>query len=66
VGLTAQLEAAQGDARVRAIVITGSKGKFSGGFDITQLKARTEGKSYAPKLNGCVLVLRFLQKLVSL
>ena len=42
--MKAQLEAAQGDARVKAIVITGTKGKFSGGFDITQLKARSEGK----------------------
>ena len=43
-GLKTQVEAAQRDPKVRAIVITGSKGKFSGGFDITQLKARTEGK----------------------
>jgi enoyl-CoA hydratase/3-hydroxyacyl-CoA dehydrogenase len=27
------------------IVITGTKGKFSGGFDITQLKLRTEGRA---------------------
>ena len=37
-------EAAHADPRVKAIVVTGSKGKFSGGFDITQLKLRTEGK----------------------
>lgn len=43
-GLKAKLETAQGDARVKAIVITGTNGKFSGGFDITQLKARSEGK----------------------
>jgi hypothetical protein len=41
--LKTTLEAAQKDARVKAIVLTGSKGKFSGGFDITQLKARSEG-----------------------
>ena len=43
-GIEAQVKAAQADSGVRAIVITGSRGKFSGGFDITQLKARTEGK----------------------
>ena len=35
---------------MKAIVITGTKGKFSGGFDITQLKAMTEGKQ-SPKMN---------------
>ena len=29
---------------MKAIVVTGARGKFSGGFDITQLRARTEGK----------------------
>lgn len=43
-GLKEKFEAAQADSRVKAIVVTGSKGKFSGGFDITQLRARTEGK----------------------
>jgi len=45
------MEAAQGDARVKAIVITGTQGKFSGGFDITQLKARSEVRLsfYTPK-----------------
>ena len=43
-GIEANVKAAQADSGVRAIVITGSRGKFSGGFDITQLKARTEGR----------------------
>jgi len=43
-GLKVALEAAQRDGAVKAIVITGSKGQFSGGFDIMQLKARSEGK----------------------
>ena len=44
-GLSRALERAHGDARVVGIVITGTKGKFSGGFDITQLKLRTEGRA---------------------
>jgi enoyl-CoA hydratase/3-hydroxyacyl-CoA dehydrogenase len=49
--LKSAMEAAQGDARVKAIVITGTQGKFSGGFDITQLKARSEVRLsfYTPK-----------------
>ena len=45
------MEAAQGDARVKAIVNNGTQGKFSGGFDITQLKARSEVRLsfYTPK-----------------
>jgi enoyl-CoA hydratase/3-hydroxyacyl-CoA dehydrogenase len=42
--LKTAFEAAHADPRVKSIVVTGSKGKFSGGFDITQLKLRTEGK----------------------
>ena len=45
-GLKEKFEAAQADSRVKAIVVTGSKGKFSGGFDITQLRARTEGNPW--------------------
>ena len=49
-GLHRLVSEAQGRADVRAIVLTGTKGKFSGGFDITQLKAMTEGKQ-SPKMN---------------
>ena len=41
-----ELEAAQGNAAVQAIVITGDQGKFSAGFDITYLaKQQAEGRS---------------------
>ena len=43
-GLERALKDAQANAGVRAIVIHGAGGKFSGGFDISQLKKSTQGK----------------------
>jgi hypothetical protein len=37
------LTAAQGDANVKAIVVTGANGKFSAGFDITHLAKQQAG-----------------------
>ena len=42
-GLEKALKEAQGDGRVKAIVIKGAGGKFSGGFDIGHLRKSTQG-----------------------
>ena len=43
-GLERAVKDAQANSNVRAIVIHGAGGKFSGGFDITQLRKSTQGK----------------------
>ena len=43
-GLEKAVKEAQKNPSVRAIVLTGSGGKFSGGFDIGQLRRSTQGK----------------------
>lgn len=43
-GLEKSLKEAQKNPSVRAIVLMGSGGKFSGGFDIGQLRRSTQGK----------------------
>ena len=43
-GLERAVKDAQANSTVRASVIHGAGGKFSGGFDITQLRKSTQGK----------------------
>ena len=55
------LTAAQADANVKAIVVTGANGKFSAGFDITHLAKQQAG---GPQQDFGVDVNDFLIKLL--
>ena len=50
--LFGHLKAAQADAKVAAIVVTGANGKFSGGFDIQQFADQTAGADLSSNVNG--------------
>lgn len=51
------LRQAQADAAVKAIVITGAGGKFSGGFDISQFQNQAAGEELSKLVNTSFLEL---------